>query len=130
VDRVISLQWDHSIDDCSAVPSYNFSSWDTWKHYKLGASCLVYALDSSRTTPLVEEVPKQDAIHFSQFPISRAGVAHQWGTSAEKRASVYDQIRHSLTWLGGRDGYPKPFVKPQGHRSIVSEKQGVRLIGS
>jgi hypothetical protein len=31
------------------------------------------------------------------------------GTSAKKRASMYDQIRHPLTWLGGRDGYRKPF---------------------
>jgi hypothetical protein len=60
------------MDNGSVAPSYNFSSWDTWKHCKLGASCLVYALDSSRTTPLVEEVPKQDVIHFSQFSMSRA----------------------------------------------------------
>jgi hypothetical protein len=25
---------------------------------------------------LVEEVPKQDVIHFSQFPMLRAGVSH------------------------------------------------------
>jgi hypothetical protein len=81
-----------SVDDGFASPSYNFSSWDTWKHCKLGTLCPVYALDSSRITPLVEEVSKQDVIHFSQFPMSRASVSHRWGTSTEKRTSMYDQI--------------------------------------
>jgi hypothetical protein len=79
VDRVIYLPWDHSIDDNSAVSSDIFLSWDTWKPCKFGTSCSMYALDSSRTTPLVEEVLRQDVIHFSWIPMSRAGVSHQWG---------------------------------------------------
>jgi putative component of membrane protein insertase Oxa1/YidC/SpoIIIJ protein YidD len=38
------------------VPSYNFLSQDTWKHCKLGTSCSLYALDSSSTTHVVEEI--------------------------------------------------------------------------
>jgi hypothetical protein len=64
-DRAICLLWDHSIDDNSAVSSDIFSSWDTWKPYRLGTSSSIYALDSNRTTPLVEEVLRQDVIYFS-----------------------------------------------------------------
>jgi hypothetical protein len=78
-DRAICLLWDHSVDDNSAVSSDIFSSWDTWKPCILGTSSSIYALDSSRTTPLVEEVLRQDVIHFSRIPMSRAGVSHQWG---------------------------------------------------
>jgi hypothetical protein len=107
--------------DSSAVPSYNFSSRDTWKHCKLETSCSVYALDSSRTTPLVEEVLRQNMIHF--FSNSNAEVVSlmNGATSEEKRASAYDHIRHSPTWLGGSDGYSKHFVQPRGRSSMVSE---------
>jgi hypothetical protein len=79
VDRAIYLSWDQSIDDNSAVSSDIFSSWDTWKPCKLGTSYLTYALDSSRITPLVEEVLRQVVIHFSRIPMPRAGISHQWG---------------------------------------------------
>jgi hypothetical protein len=72
VDKVICLPWDHSVDDNSAVSSDIFMSWDTWKPCKLGTSCSIYALGSSRTTPLVEEVLRQDVIHFfSNFNVER-----------------------------------------------------------
>jgi hypothetical protein len=79
VDRAICLLWDHSVDDNSAVSFDIFLSWDTWKPCKHGTSCSISAFDSTRTTPLVEEVLRQDMIHFSQIPISRVGVSHQWG---------------------------------------------------
>jgi hypothetical protein len=44
---------------------------------KLGTSCLMYALDSSRTTPLVDEVMRQDMLHFSRIPMSRVGVSQK-----------------------------------------------------
>jgi hypothetical protein len=102
--------------DSSAVPSYNFSSRDTWKHCKLETSCSVYALDSSRTTPSA----KHDSF-FLKFQC-RGRVSLMNGvTSEEKRASAYDHIRHSPTWLGGSDGYSKHFVQPRGHSSMVSK---------
>jgi hypothetical protein len=111
--------------------SDNFSSWDTCKHYKLGTSCPVYALDSSRTTPLVEDASKQDVIHFSQFPMLRAGVSHQWGALLQ-RNELRCMIRYDVHFLGSEEGmYTRnPFAKQQGHTSIVSKKQGVHLIGS
>jgi hypothetical protein len=130
VDRAIWLQWDHSIDDSSTGPSYNLLSWDTWKHYKLGTSCSVYALDKSRTTPLVEEVPRQDVIHFSQIPMSMAGVSHQWGNFwKETSFGVWSDT--TFTCLARRKGWTLDhFVKPRGPSSTVSEKQGVHLTRS
>jgi hypothetical protein len=46
------------------------------------------------------------------------------GTSAGKRALVYGQIRHSLTWLGGRNGYPKLFCKAT--RTYLDSKREAR----
>jgi hypothetical protein len=116
-DRTIWLQWDHSIDDGSAAPSYNFSSWDTWKNCKVVTSCSVYALDSSRATPLVEEVLKQDAIHFSQFPMSRASVSHQWGHFCRETGfSVWSDT--TFTYLSRRKGWiPETFLR--SHKDIA-----------
>jgi hypothetical protein len=38
-------------------------------HGNLGTSCSIYAFDSSRTIPLVEEVLRQNVIHFSRIPM-------------------------------------------------------------
>jgi hypothetical protein len=84
MDRAICLPWDHSIDDNFVVSLDIFSSWDTWKPCKLGTSCSIYALDSNRTTPLVEEVLRQDVIHFSQIPMLRRVYLINGGTSEEK----------------------------------------------
>jgi hypothetical protein len=101
VDRAIYLMWEHSVDDNTAMSSYIFSSWDTWKPCKLGTCCSIYALDSSRTTPLVEEVLRQDVIHFSRIPVSRAGVSHQWGHFwREMSFSVW--LDTTLTYLARR----------------------------
>jgi hypothetical protein len=79
VDRAIWLQWGHSIDDNSTVLLDIFSSQHTQKHCKLGTSRLIYALDSSRTTPSVEAIQRWNVIHLSQIPMSRDGVPNQWG---------------------------------------------------
>jgi hypothetical protein len=84
MDRAICLPWDHSVDDNFVVSLDIFLSWDTWKPCKLGTSCSIYALDSNRTTPLVEEVLRQDVIHFSQIPMLRRVYLINGGTSEEK----------------------------------------------
>jgi hypothetical protein len=117
VGRVICLQCDHSFEDSSAVPSYNFSSGDTRNHCKLATSCLVYALGSSRTTPLVEEVLRHDMIHFSQIPMSWAGVSHQWGNFwREMSIGVWSDM--TFNYLPRRKGWiPETFL--WNHRDIA-----------
>jgi hypothetical protein len=103
VDRAICLPWDHSVDDSAAVPSDIFSSWDTWKYCKLGTSCSIYALDSSRSTPLVEEVLKPDVIHFFSNSNVEGGCLSSMGALL-RRNELRCMIRYNIHLLAWEEG--------------------------